>query len=240
MSERLTVAQALVRFLAAQEVERDGVRQRFFAGCWGIFGHGNLAGIGQALRERRDLRPTTRRATSRPWCTPPCGYATPARPARTFACTSSVGPGATNMVTGAAARDDQPPAGAAAARRRLRHARAAPGLQQLEAPHGHDVSVNDCFRPVSRYFDRISRPEQLVPARARGDARAHRPRRDRRRDARAPRRTCRPRRSRCRTRSSSRACGRVAGARPTPAALARAAELDRAARAARLSSPAAG
>ena len=93
------------------------------------------------------------------------GYARQRNRLGTFACTTSVGPGATNMVTGAALATDQPPAGAAAARRHVRRPRAPhPVLQQLEAPARRDLSVNDCFRPVSRYFDRIERPEQLVPA----------------------------------------------------------------------------
>ena len=99
---KLTVAQALVRFLAVQEIERDGERRRFFAGCFGIFGHGNVAGLGQALHQHQDRCPTTRPATSRRWCTR-VRLRAPEQPARRrYACTTSVGPGATNMVTGAA------------------------------------------------------------------------------------------------------------------------------------------
>ena len=161
---RLTVAQALVRFLAAQHIERDGERQRFFAGCFGIFGHGNVAGLGQALQQHRDLLPTTRRATSRRWSTSPPATRASATGSATFACTTSVGPGATNMVTGAAlATINRLPVlllpGDTFATRTPH-----PVLQQLEAPHDATVSVNDCFRPVSRYFERVERPEQLVPA----------------------------------------------------------------------------
>ena len=115
---RLTVAQALVRFLGQQYVERDGVEQRFFAGCWGIFGHGNVAGIGQALLERRPREATLRYHQARneqAMVHAAVGYARMRNRLATFACTTSVGPGATNMVTGRGAGDDQPHPGAAAA-----------------------------------------------------------------------------------------------------------------------------
>ena len=132
---RLTVAQALVRFLAAQQIERDGERRRFFAGCFGIFGHGNLAGLGQALQQHRTCCASTRRATSRRWCTSPPATRASATGSATCACTTSVGPGATNMVTGAAlATVNRLPVlllpGDTFATRAPH-----PVLQQLEAPH---------------------------------------------------------------------------------------------------------
>ncbi len=164
MSVRLTVAQALVRFLGVQEVERDGERRRFFAGCFGIFGHGNLAGLGQALKQHQDLLPYRQARNEQAMVHVASGYARQLNRLGAFACTSSVGPGATNMVTGAAlATINRLPVlllpGDTFASR-LPH----PVLQQLEAPQDATVSVNDCFRPVSRFFDRIERPEQLVPA----------------------------------------------------------------------------
>jgi 3D-(3,5/4)-trihydroxycyclohexane-1,2-dione acylhydrolase (decyclizing) len=161
---RLTVAQALVRFLAAQEVERDGQRQRFFAGCFGIFGHGNVAGLGQALQQYPDALPYHPARNEQAMVHVASGYARHRNRLATFACTSSVGPGATNMVTGAAlATVNRLPVlllpGDTFASR-IPH----PVLQQLEAPYDGTLSVNDCFRPVSRYFDRIVRPEQLMPA----------------------------------------------------------------------------
>ncbi|HEU4978147.1 MAG TPA: 3D-(3,5/4)-trihydroxycyclohexane-1,2-dione acylhydrolase (decyclizing) [Solirubrobacteraceae bacterium] len=160
----LTVAQALVRFLAAQEVERDGRRERFFAGCFGIFGHGNVAGIGQALQQHADLLPYHQARNEQAMVHIASGYARQRNRLGTFACTTSIGPGATNMLTGAAlATINRLPVlllpGDTFAGRRPH-----PVLQQLEVPADATVSVNDCFRPVSRYFDRIQRPEQIVPA----------------------------------------------------------------------------
>ena len=182
---RLTVAQALVRFLAAQEIERDGERHRFFAGCFGIFGHGNLAGLGQALQQHQDLFPYHQARNEQAMVHLAAGYARQRNRLGAYACTTSVGPGATNMVTGAAlATINRLPVlllpGDTFATRAPH-----PVLQQLEAPHDATLSVNDCFKPVSRFFDRIDRPEQLVDRRARGDARADRPGRDRRGHARA-------------------------------------------------------
>jgi 3D-(3,5/4)-trihydroxycyclohexane-1,2-dione acylhydrolase (decyclizing) len=161
---RLTVAQALVRFLAAQHVERDGHRHRFFAGCLGIFGHGNVAGLGQALQQHHDLLPYHPARNEQAMVHLAAGYARQRNRLGAFACTSSVGPGATNMVTGAAlATINRLPVlllpGDTFATRTPH-----PVLQQLEAPHDATVSVNDCFRPVCRFFDRIARPEQLVDA----------------------------------------------------------------------------
>ena len=163
-TERLTVAQALVRFLAAQHVERDGRRHRFFAGCLGIFGHGNVAGLGQALQQHHDLLPYHPARNEQAMVHVASGYARQRNRLGAFACTSSVGPGATNMVTGAAlATINRLPVlllpGDTFASRAPH-----PVLQQLEAPHDGTMSVNDCFRPVTRYFDRITRPEQLVDA----------------------------------------------------------------------------
>jgi 3D-(3,5/4)-trihydroxycyclohexane-1,2-dione acylhydrolase (decyclizing) len=161
---RLTVAQALVRFLAVQEIERDGVRAPFFAGCLGIFGHGNLAGMGQALQQHADLLRYVPARNEQAMVHVASGYARQRNRLGAWACTSSVGPGATNMVTGAAlATVNRLPVlllpGDTFASRGPH-----PVLQQLEVPHDGTLSVNDCFRPVSRYFDRIERPEQLVGA----------------------------------------------------------------------------
>jgi 3D-(3,5/4)-trihydroxycyclohexane-1,2-dione acylhydrolase (decyclizing) len=164
MTVRLTVAQALVRFLGAQEIERDGRRERFFAGCFGIFGHGNVAGLGQALQQHPEALPYHPARNEQAMVHVAAGYARQRNRLGTWACTSSVGPGATNMVTGAAlATVNRLPVlllpGDTFATRAPH-----PVLQQLEAPYDGTLSVNDCLRPVSRYFDRIVRPEQLVPA----------------------------------------------------------------------------
>ncbi|MDR5683660.1 MAG: 3D-(3,5/4)-trihydroxycyclohexane-1,2-dione acylhydrolase (decyclizing) [Armatimonadota bacterium] len=162
-TRRLTMAQALVAFLAAQHVERDGRQIPFFAGVWGILGHGNVAGIGQALQEFPQLRLFTAR-NEQAMVHAASAFAKMHNRLRAFACTSSIGPGATNMVTGAAAATiNRLPVlllpGDAFARRNV-----GPVLQQLESPWSQDVSVNDCFRPVSRYWDRIDRPDQLPSA----------------------------------------------------------------------------
>jgi 3D-(3,5/4)-trihydroxycyclohexane-1,2-dione acylhydrolase (decyclizing) len=161
---RLTASQALVRFLAAQIVERDGRRRRFFGGCFGIFGHGNVAGIGQALYERPDLLRFIPARNEQAMVHAAVGYARQLNRLGAFVCTSSIGPGATNMVTGAAlATVNRLPVllvpGDVFASRLP-----DPVLQQLEVPGRGDVSVNDCFAPVSRYFDRIERPEQVIAA----------------------------------------------------------------------------
>ncbi|MBA2781384.1 MAG: 3D-(3,5/4)-trihydroxycyclohexane-1,2-dione acylhydrolase (decyclizing) [Rubrobacteraceae bacterium] len=164
MTVRLTMAQALVRFLANQYVERDGEEQRFFAGCFGIFGHGNVAGVGQALLEYEDDLTYYQSRNEQAMVHTATAYARQKNRLQTFACTSSIGPGATNMVTGAAlATINRLPVlllpGDVFASRGP-----DPVLQQLEAPHDGDLSVNDAFRPVSRYWDRINRPEQIIPA----------------------------------------------------------------------------
>src|SRR3989441_10779363 len=161
---RLTTAQALVRFLANQWVERDGVEHRFFAGCFGIFGHGNVGGIGEALFERPDLLTYYQSRNEQAMVHAAAGYARTRNRLGTLACTTSVGPGATNMVTGAAlATVNRLPVLLLPGDVFASHA-PDPVLQQLEVPSAGRVSVNDCFRPVSRYFDRISRPEQVIPA----------------------------------------------------------------------------
>ena len=158
------MAQALLRFLSSQYVERDGVEQQFFAGVWGIFGHGNVAGIGEALFESPDLLPYHMARNEQSMVHSAVGYARHKDRLQTFACTSSIGPGATNMLTGAAlATVNRLPVlllpGDVFASRV-----SDPVLQQLEQPSRGDVSVNDAFQPVSRYWDRIARPEQIVPA----------------------------------------------------------------------------
>jgi 3D-(3,5/4)-trihydroxycyclohexane-1,2-dione acylhydrolase (decyclizing) len=160
-TRRLTMAQAVIAFLKNQYVERDGREQPFFAGCFGIFGHGNVAGIGQALQQMPEFRYYQAR-NEQAMVHISAAYAKTKNRLQTFACTSSVGPGATNMVTGAAlATINRLPVlllpGDIFARRNV-----APVLQQLESEHTQDISVNDCFRPVSRYWDRISRPEQIL------------------------------------------------------------------------------
>ncbi len=161
---RLTAAQALVRFLASQYVERDGAERRFLPGVFAIFGHGNVAGIGEALyAHRRDLL-TIQGKNEQAMVHAAAGFARMSDRMATFACTTSIGPGATNLVTGAAAATINRlpvlllPGDVFASRR------SDPVLQQLEVPSAGDVSVNDALRPVTRYFDRITRPEQVVPA----------------------------------------------------------------------------
>jgi len=165
---RLTVAQAVVRFLAAQRSERDGTERRLIAGCFGIFGHGNLAGLGQALLEAELGQPGVLRyyqaRNEQAMVHTAAAFARARNRLATFACTSSIGPGATNMVTGAAlATINRLPVlllpGDVFATRA-----ATPVLQELEHPAAGDVSVNDAFRPVSRFFDRVWRPEQLPSA----------------------------------------------------------------------------
>ncbi|MFH9554177.1 3D-(3,5/4)-trihydroxycyclohexane-1,2-dione acylhydrolase (decyclizing) [Streptomyces sp. NPDC017435] len=165
---RLTTAQALVRFLANQYSERDGQEQRLVPGVWGIFGHGNVAGIGQALLQaattgEADL-PYYLARNEQGMVHASVAYAKMRDRLATFACTASTGPGSTNMITGAALATTNRipvlllPSDMFATRV------ADPVLQQLEDTRGGDVTVNDAFRAVSKYFDRISRPEQLIPA----------------------------------------------------------------------------
>ena len=161
---RLTAAQALVRYLGRQMTEQDGGRVPLFAGIWAIFGHGNVAGLGEALHAAQDRLPTFRAHNEQAMAHSAVAYAKASRRRRMMACTSSVGPGATNMVTAAAvAHVNRLPVlllpGDVFASRRP-----DPVLQQVEDWGDGTVSANDCFRPVSRYFDRITRPEQIMAA----------------------------------------------------------------------------
>ena len=163
MTQKLTTAQAIVRFLKAQRVARDGQEHSFFAGCFGIFGHGNVAGIGEALQQNPDF-PYYLCRNEQAMVHTAAAFAKMSNRLRTLVCTTSIGPGATNMLTGAAgATINRLPVlllpGDIFARRNV-----APVLQQLESSSTQDVSVNDCFRPVSRYWDRITRPEQILTA----------------------------------------------------------------------------
>jgi 3D-(3,5/4)-trihydroxycyclohexane-1,2-dione acylhydrolase (decyclizing) len=170
---RLTVGQAVVRFLGQQWSERDGQRQRLFAGCLGIFGHGNVAGVGQALLQQElahegheddNPLPYVLARNEQAMVHTAVGYARQRDRLQTWVCTASVGPGSTNMLTGAALATINRipvlllPSGTFATRV------SAPVLQELEQPYAADVTVNDAFRPLSRFFDRVSRPEQLPSA----------------------------------------------------------------------------
>ena len=163
MTHKLTTAQAIIRFLKAQSVARDNRERPFFAGCFGIFGHGNVAGIGQALQQNPDF-PYYLCRNEQAMVHTAAAFAKMSNRLRSLVCTTSIGPGATNMITGAAgATINRLPVlllpGDIFARRNV-----APVLQQLESPSSQDVSVNDCFRPISRYWDRIYRPEQILTA----------------------------------------------------------------------------
>ncbi|MEU4237615.1 3D-(3,5/4)-trihydroxycyclohexane-1,2-dione acylhydrolase (decyclizing) [Actinoplanes sp. NPDC026619] len=170
---KLTVGQAVVRFLASQWTERDGVEQRTIAGCFGIFGHGNVAGIGQALLQAQRTGAAGTDTVDLPYhlarneqgmVHAAAGFARMKNRLSTMACTASIGPGSTNMITGAALATVNRlpvlllPSDVFATRA------ASPVLQELEDPRSYDISVNDAFRPVSRFFDRIWRPEQLPSA----------------------------------------------------------------------------
>jgi 3D-(3,5/4)-trihydroxycyclohexane-1,2-dione acylhydrolase (decyclizing) len=166
---RLTVGQAVVRFLANQWSERDGRRQKLFAGCLGIFGHGNVAGVGQALLQNElaggeERLPYVLARNEQAMVHTAVAYARQKDRLQTWACTASVGPGSTNMLTGAALATVNRlpvlllPSGTFATRV------AGPVLQELEAPYAADLTVNDAFRPLSRFFDRVNRPEQLPSA----------------------------------------------------------------------------
>jgi 3D-(3,5/4)-trihydroxycyclohexane-1,2-dione acylhydrolase (decyclizing) len=161
---RLTMAQAIARFLTAQKTEIDGQILPLFGGVWAIFGHGNVAGMGEALHGVRDKLPTFRAHNEQGMAHAAIAFAKASRRRRMMACTTSIGPGATNMVTAAAvAHVNRLPVlllpGDVFANRRP-----DPVLQQIESFADGTVSANDCFKPVSRYFDRISRPEQIIPA----------------------------------------------------------------------------
>jgi 3D-(3,5/4)-trihydroxycyclohexane-1,2-dione acylhydrolase (decyclizing) len=163
---RLTVAQALVKFLANQYSERDGVEQRLIPGCFGIFGHGNVAGVGQALLQVADSgeMPYHLARNEQGMVHAAVGFSRMRNRTQALACTASIGPGSTNMLTGAALATTNRipvlllPSDIFATRV------ASPVLQELEQPYGYDVSVNDAFRPLSKFFDRVWRPEQLPSA----------------------------------------------------------------------------
>jgi len=162
-TKKLTTAQALIEFLQKQFVERDGIEQPFFAGCFGIFGHGNVGGIGEALFQYPSFKYYQAR-NEQAMVHTAIAYAKVKNRLGAFACTTSIGPGATNMITGAATATINRlpvlllPSDIFAGRI------ADPVLQQLEYQGSKNVSVNDCFRPVSKYWDRINRPEQLISA----------------------------------------------------------------------------
>ena len=163
-TRKLTMGQAIIQFLRHQYVERDGIERVFFAGMFGIFGHGNVAGIGQALHQYSDVFRFYQTRNEQSMVHTAAAYAKMSNRLSTFACTSSIGPGATNMLTGAAgATINRLPVlllpGDIFSTRLV-----APVLQQLESPNSQDFSVNDCFKPVSRYWDRINRPEQIITA----------------------------------------------------------------------------
>jgi 3D-(3,5/4)-trihydroxycyclohexane-1,2-dione acylhydrolase (decyclizing) len=163
-TRRLTAGQAIVEFLTQQYTSLDGVEQPFFGGVFAIFGHGNVAGLGQALLQAKDRLRCFLPRNEQAMVHTAVGFAKMANRRRTLACTSSIGPGATNMLTGAAlATINRLPVlllpGDIFATRGP-----APVLQQLESSSSQDVSVNDCFKPVSRYWDRINRPEQIITA----------------------------------------------------------------------------
>ena len=160
---KLTMSQALVQFLKNQFVERDNKKNAFFSGVWGIFGHGNVTGIGQALEQDGELKHFLPR-NEQAMVHAAAAYAKQNRRLKTFACTSSIGPGATNMITGAAgATINRLPVlllpGDAFNRRNV-----SPVLQELEHPTNQDITVNDCLKPVSKYWARINKPVQLIDA----------------------------------------------------------------------------
>ena len=168
---RLTVAQATIRFLSNQYSERDGVEQRLIAGAFGIFGHGNVAGIGQALLQNEIARADGEQEM--PYIMPrneqgqvhaAAAFAKTTNRLQTYMCTASIGPGSLNMVTGAALATTNRLPVLLLPSDQFATRVPDPVLQQLEDPTSLDVSVNDAFRPVSRFFDRINRPEQLIPS----------------------------------------------------------------------------
>ncbi|HOL95791.1 MAG TPA: 3D-(3,5/4)-trihydroxycyclohexane-1,2-dione acylhydrolase (decyclizing) [bacterium] len=161
-TRRLTMAQAMLQFLCNQYVERDGIEHQFFQGVFGIFGHGMVAGLGLALEEYKDQIRYYQCRNEQGMVHTATAFAKEKNRLQAMICTSSIGPGATNMITGAAtATINRIPVlllpGDIFARRNV-----APVLQQLESPQTQDISVNDCFKPVSRYWDRINRPEQII------------------------------------------------------------------------------
>ncbi|MBA2757014.1 MAG: 3D-(3,5/4)-trihydroxycyclohexane-1,2-dione acylhydrolase (decyclizing), partial [Chloroflexi bacterium] len=161
-TSRLTVTQALVAYLRVQSVERDARRTPFFAGMFGIFGHGNVAGMGEALEAAQDTFRYFQARNEQGMVHTATAFAKQSRRLRAFACTTSIGPGATNLVTGAAAATVNRLPVLLLPGDRFATRRVTPVLQQLERGDSQEVSVNDTLRPVSRYWDRIERPEQLI------------------------------------------------------------------------------
>lgn len=163
MTKRLTVAQATIEFLMNQYVMRDGVENQFFAGCFGIFGHGNIVGLGEAIKHQPDFRYYQTR-NEQAMVHTATAYAKMKNRMQTFVCTTSVGPGATNMITGAATASINRLPVLLLPSDIFSKRNAATLLQQIESSSSLDVSVNDCFKPVSKYWDKINRPEQLASA----------------------------------------------------------------------------
>jgi 3D-(3,5/4)-trihydroxycyclohexane-1,2-dione acylhydrolase (decyclizing) len=161
---RLTTAQALVRFLQAQHSERDGQVRRAIPAIWGIFGHGNVLGLGQAIRQEGDALPFHQPRNEQAMVHAAIGYAKASRRLAALACTASIGPGSTNMLTGAATATTNRLPVLLLPSDTFANRQQGPVLQQLEHATEADVSVNDAFRPLSRFFDRVARPEQLLTA----------------------------------------------------------------------------
>ncbi len=160
-SIRLTVAQAVIKYLSEQYVERDGKTNKFFAGCFGILGHGNVAGIGQAIQQQNALKYYQCR-NEQSMVHTAAAFAKIKNRLSTFICTTSIGPGATNMITAAAgATINRLPVLLIPSDIFVKR-NVAPVLQQLESANSQDISVNDCFKPISKYWDRINRPEQIL------------------------------------------------------------------------------
>ena len=163
-THRLTAAQALVRYLQVQYSSHDEKRERLIGGMFGIFGHGNVAGMGQALDEYGDALPFYQAKNEQSMVHSAIGYAKGRNRRATLACTASIGPGSTNMITGAATATVNRIPVLLLPSDTFAHRRPGNVLQQLEHVSEGDTSVNDCFRPVSQFFDRVARPEQLLTA----------------------------------------------------------------------------
>jgi 3D-(3,5/4)-trihydroxycyclohexane-1,2-dione acylhydrolase (decyclizing) len=161
-TRRMTMAQALVAYLSVQYSERDGQRRRLVPALFGIFGHGNVVGLGQALEELGDELPYYQGKNEQAMVHAALGYAKASLRTSTLACAASVGPGSTNMITGAATATANRLPVLLLPADVFMHRRQDPVLQQIEHSNYRDVSANDCFRPVSRFFDRVTRPEQLL------------------------------------------------------------------------------
>ena len=162
-TQRLTVAQAIIKFLKNQYVKRDAIEMPFFAGCFGIFGHGNLVGLGEALKHDPDFRYYQTR-NEQAMVHTAAAYTKMKNRMQTFVCTTSIGPGATNMITAAAGATINRLPVLLLAGDFFSTRTASPLLQQIECNYSQDISVNDCFKPISKYWDRINRPEQLTSA----------------------------------------------------------------------------